>query len=451
MDDRCDSVVLFGATGSLAKYSLFPALYELALSQRLPSTVVGVAVSDWSDGQLREYARQSVREAGTDEPDEAAFERLAAALTFVQGDYRDQGTYDKLRTAVHGSRPLLYLAVPPTLIETIVEGVSQESLHEYGRVVVEKPFGTDLESARELNRVLLRRFAEDDIFRIDHFLGKEQVLDLLVLRFGNTILEPALNRQHVAGIRITMAEESGIAGRGSFYDETGALRDVVQNHLLQLLTMIAMEPPVALDTQSLRDEKAKVLRAMPALDPDAVVLGQYTGYRDEDGVDADSDTETFMALRTEIDSWRWAGVPVHIQAGKNLATTETEIRVEFNRPPRLLFTAPDSAPPAPNSLVFRTKPGERMSLTVQLKEPGEELVSAPIELSHTYDEHEQSAGEPPYVRLLEDAIAGDQRLFARSDAVEQAWRIVDPVLRAGQSPYPYEPGSQGPSQADSLF
>lgn len=447
----CNTLVLFGATGDLARRKLYPALYQMALDDRLPARVIGVARRDWDDDRLVHQVRESVEEFHEGEIEDEAFSRLASTLTYARGDYRESETYHNIaRDITRDDRVLFYLAVPPSLFETVIDRLSESGLARDSHVVVEKPFGRDLDSSRRLNKCLLEHFQEDAIFRIDHFLGKEEVLDLLVFRLANTFLEPAWNRHYIDRVEITMAESFGVEGRGSFYDEVGAIRDVVQNHLLQLVSLVAMEPPVSADAQALRDEKVKVLRAIRPVDMDHVVRGQYEGYTGEKGVDPESNSETFAAMKLYIDSWRWAGVPFYIRTGKKMTTTATEVLIEFAAPPRLFFARSDAPQPHPNHLIFRTKPGERVSISAEIKRPGEELVSRPVELVYDYDRDKEGAREDAYARLLVDALEGDHRLFARADGVEEAWRVFEDVLDDPGPVHEYEPGSWGPVEADQL-
>jgi glucose-6-phosphate 1-dehydrogenase len=445
----CDALVLFGATGDLATRKLFPALHEIAEEGRLPSTVIGVARRPWDDQDFVDFVRTSLEKEGVT-PD-GAFRELAHALRYVEGNYSDERTFHKLADALgSSSRALFYLAVPPSLFETVVENLSAAGVTESSAVVVEKPFGRDLAGSHRLNKCLLEVWDEDSIFRIDHFLGKEEVLDLLVFRLANTFLEPAWNRHHIDNVQVTLAESFGIAGRGALYDELGTIRDVVQNHMFQLVSLVAMEPPVSAEAEDLRDEKAKVLKAMSPVQRHQVVRGQFEGFHEVPGVAAGSDTETFVAMRVDIESWRWAGVPFYLRSGKHLPVTATEILVEFKSPPRLFFAQSHAPPPHPNHLLFRTKPGERVSISAEVKRPGDNLVSRTVELDYSYDEHREGERDSAYARLLSDAMESDQRLFAREDGVEEAWRVLDPILSNPPPVVRYQPGTWGPGQAESL-
>jgi glucose-6-phosphate 1-dehydrogenase len=448
---RSDALVLFGATGDLAKKKIFPAVYQMEKAGMCGGVpVVGVASSEWDDDQLRNAAYEAIKASGA-EIDEVCWKALASRMSYVSGDYREKGTFQRLAEQLSGvDRPLFYLAIPPSMFDDVVQGLAGVGLNGTGsRVVVEKPFGRDLESARELNDVLHAVFPEEAIFRIDHYLGKEPVENLLVFRFANSMLEPVWNRNHVSHVQITMAEDFGVESRGKFYESVGALRDVFQNHLLQVIALLAMEPPVSAHEAALRDEKVRLWRQIRAIDPSHVVRGQYRGYTDETGVDAGSDVETYIALKLEIESWRWAGVPWLIRAGKNLPVTQLEATITFAAPPRLLFSRARNTRPTPNRLRFRLGHDDGVTFQLQTKAPGEELVSRPVDLEVDYESvfgHRQDA----YQRLLEDAMDGDHRRFGRADGVEEQWRIVQDVLDNPPEVQLYRRGTWGPSDAESL-
>jgi len=440
-----DALVFFGATGDLAYKQIFPALQSMVKHGTLEVPVIGVAKAGWNLEQLKERAQDSLTAHGGVDGD--AWPKLEGLLRYVDGDYAEPTTFQSLeRELGEAKRPLHYLAIPPSLFATVADGLASAGAAEEGaRVVVEKPFGRDLASARELNRILHRVFTEQAIFRIDHYLGKEPVQNLLYFRFANSFMEPVWNREHVESIEITMAESFGVKGRGRFYEEAGAIRDVLQNHLIQTLAMLTMDPPAGHDAESLRDAKGALIRSLRPLRPDRVVRGQFAGYREEDGVSPDSTVETFAAVRLSIDSWRWAGVPVLIRAGKELPLTATEVVVELKRPPLDVFD--DIRPSQANRFRFRVGPEVTISLEARAKQPGGGMSGEPVALQVV---HHSPAELPPYERLLGDAMKGDATLFARQDSVEAAWEVVDPILDDATPVFPYEPGTWGPPEAADL-
>ena len=440
-----DAFVFFGATGDLAFRQIFPALQALIRRGHFEMPIIGVAKSDMDLDALRGRAHDSLVQHGGVDP--RAFATLAAQLQYVNGDYHDPETFRQLRTALGGAcRPLYYFAIPPELFATVAEGLAGSDSHHGARVVVEKPFGRDLASAQDLNRTLHRSFPESAIFRIDHYLGKEPVQNLVYFRFANSFLEPVWNRQYIESVQVTMAEEVGVEGRGRFYEEVGAIRDVVQNHLLEVVALLTMEAPVGRHPDALRDEKQRAFRAMRPLVTTDVVRGQFRGYGSEDGVTADSRVETFAAVRLFIDTPRWAGVPFYIRAGKRLPTTATEVRVEFKPPPQAVFDMPSAR--EVDYVRFRLSPTVTISLGARVKLPGEAMVGEAVEL---LVRHMAGDEMTPYERLLGDAIRGDAMLFVREDAVEAAWRVVDPVLGNKTPVHEYEPDTWGPAEADSII
>jgi len=446
---NADAFLLFGATGDLARKKIFPALYKLTLGGQTEISIIGIARRPWTDKELIERVRESIKEYAGDDVDKAALDNLCDRVSYISCNYTSTEDWQQVSTAVNDFKlPVSFLAIPPSLFDDVVEGLASIDITKEARVIIEKPFGRDLESAKELNKTLLRHLDESQIFRIDHFLGKEPVQNLMVFRFANSLLEPVWNRHHVGSVSITMTESFGLEGRGAFYDKVGAIRDVVQNHLLQVVSLLAMEPPSSSEPAATLDEKVKVFRAMKAIEEADIVRGQFSGYRDEDGVAKDSDTETFTAATLEVDSWRWAGVPFAIRTGKALKKTLTEAVIEFKQPPRMLFSEANDCP-APNRLVFRMKPDDEITLTMQAKVPGMKMVSKAVDLSVAYEE-QLGDGPDAYERLIADALIGDERLFTRQDGVEEAWRVVEPILNPSKPAVEYKPGTWGPPEADKF-
>ncbi len=445
---RSDALVVFGVTGDLAHKMIFPALYAMVKRGTLNVPVIGVALPKWSVERLHKRIADSIRRSGGID-NRRAFQHLLSLFKYVSGDYKDPATFTAIKSALDGARrPAFYLAIPPALFETVIQQLGAANLAHNARVIVEKPFGRDLASARQLNQVARSVFPDDSIFRIDHFLGKEAIMNILYFRFANSFLEPIWNRNYVASVQITMSEDFGVQDRGPFYESAGCLRDVIGNHLFQVVALLAMEPPSDRDFGAVHTEKASVFRAMRPLQPDDLVRGQYAGYRNEPGVAKNSDVETFCALRLFIDSWRWAGVPWYLRSGKYLPDTATEILVELKAPPQRLFADSSPATGRTNYFRLRLSPNAAIAVAARVKLPGKEFVGEQRELLLIED---QTGEEAPYERLLGDAMRGDGALFTREDSVEASWAVVDPVLKKHHRALPYRRGSWGPKAADAII